>query len=114
MKLNLVQSIVAMAISILISYALYSFHTGESKILLCIGNFVLLASTLITSIGASFEFPITTANVRVLSILFFLIALVSNLVFTFINFSIPSYVVTNGILLLIFFLIVYSISNAKQ
>lgn len=114
MKLNLVQSIVAVAISILISYAIYSFHTGENKILLCIGNFVLLASTLIICIGASFELPRTTTNVRVLSILFFLIALVINLVFTFINFSIPSYVVTNGITFLLFFLIVYSLIKAKQ
>jgi len=40
--------------------------------------------------------------------------LISNLIFTFINFSVPSYVIINGILLLVFILIAYSINKAKQ
>lgn len=70
--------------------------------------------TLIITIGASFELPPTTTNIRVVSGVFFVVALISNLIFTFINFSVPSYVITNGILLLVFILIAYSINKAKQ
>jgi hypothetical protein len=104
MKINFVQTIIAIAVSLLIAYGLYSFHDSENKILLSAGSFVFLAITLILTIGTSFELPRTTTNVRVVSGIFFAVALISNLIFTFIAFSIPSYVITNGILLLVFIL----------
>jgi hypothetical protein len=114
MKINFVQTIIAIAVSLLIAYGLYSFHSSENKILLSAGSFVFLATALVMTIGASFELPRTTTNIKVVSGIFFVIALISNLIFTFINFSVPSYVIINGILLLVFILIAYSINKAKQ
>jgi hypothetical protein len=114
MKINIVQTIIAIAVSLLIAYGLYSFHDSENKILLSTGSFVFLATALVMTIGTSFELPRTTTNVRVVSGIFFVIALISNLVFTFLNFSVPSYIIINGILLLLFILITYSINKAKQ
>lgn len=114
MKINFVQTIIAIAVSLLIAYGLYCFHDSENKILLSTGSFVVLAVTLIITIGASFELPRTTTNIRVVSGIFFAITLISNLIFLFINFSVPSYIIINGILLLVFILIAYSINKAKQ
>ena len=114
MKLNFAKAIIAVAVSSLISYGLYNIHDSENIILLSLGSLVFLATTLVISIGVNFERPRTTTNIRVVSGIFFVIALVSNLIFSFIKFSVPSYVITNGILLLIFVLIVYSINKAKQ
>jgi hypothetical protein len=114
MKINFVKTIIAIAISLLICYGLYSFHDSENKILLSAGSFVFLATTLLLTIGASFELPRTTTNIKVVSQIFFIIALISNLIFTFINFSVPSYIIINGILLLVFIFIAYSIYKAKQ
>ena len=114
MKINFVQTIIAIALSLLISYGLYSFHNSENKMLLSAGSFVFLALTLIITIGASFELPRTTTNVKVVSGVFFAVALISNLIFTLIKFSVPSYLIINGILLLVFILIAYSINKAKQ
>jgi hypothetical protein len=114
MKINIVQTFVGIAIGALISYGLYNFHASESKLLLSVGSFLFLAITLGMSFGSSFEFPRTTTNVRVISGVFFLIGLISNLIFTFIKFSDPSYIVINGILFLVFILVAYSISKAKQ
>ena len=114
MKINLVQTIIAIAVSLLIAYGLYSFHSGENKILLSAGSFVFLATALVMTIGASFELPRTTTNIRVVSGIFFVIALISNMIFTFVNFSVPSYVIINGILILVFILNVYLINQAKQ
>jgi len=66
------------------------------------------------SIGVNFEHSRTTTNIRVVSGIFFAVALISNLIFTFISFSVPSYIIVNGILLLVFILITYSINRAKQ
>lgn len=114
MKINFVQSIIAIAMSLLIAYGLYSFHRSENKILLSAGSFVFIATALVMTIGVSYELSRTTTNIRVVSGIFFVIALISNLIFTFINFSVPSYVITNGILILVFILIAYSINKAKQ
>jgi hypothetical protein len=93
---------------------LYCFHVRENKLLLSVGSFVFLATTLWLTIGISFELPKTTTNIKVVSGIFFAIALLSNLIFTFINFSVPGYIIINGILLLVFILIAYSINKAKQ
>ncbi|MEJ6736431.1 MAG: hypothetical protein QNK84_05295 [Flavobacteriales bacterium] len=114
MKLNFVQTIIAIVLSILIAYGLYSFHASENKMLLSLGSFIFLATTLIITIGVNFEQSRTTTNVRVVSGIFFIIAFASNLIFSFFTFSPPSYIITNGILLLIFILISYSINKAKQ
>jgi len=114
MKINFVQTVIAIAVSLLIAYGLYSFNDSENKILLSMGSFVFLATTLSLTVGINFEQPRTTVNIRVVSGIFFAIALICSLIFTFINFSVPSYVIINGILLLTFILIVYSINKAKQ
>ena len=114
MKINFVQTSIAIAISLLIAYSLYSFHDSENKLILSAGSFVFLSATLIMSIGATFEFPRTTTNVRAVSGIFFGIALLINLIFTFLNFFLPTYIVVNGVLFLIFILLAYSLNKAKQ
>ncbi len=114
MKINFVLTFIAIALSLLIAYGLYSFHNSENKMLLSAGGFVFLASTLIITIGTSFELPRTTSNIKVISGIFFSIALICNVIFSFINFSAQSYVIINGILFLLFILIAYSVNKAKQ
>ena len=114
MKIDFIKTAIALGISALIAYGLNSFHNNEKKILLSIGSFVFLSVTLILTIGVNFQLPRTTTNIKVVSGIFFAIALISNLIFSFINYSVPSYVITNGILLLVFVLITYSINKAKQ
>jgi hypothetical protein len=114
MKLNLIQTILAIMLSFLIAYGLYSFHDGENKMLLSIGGFVFMAFTSILAIASTFERPRTTTNVKVVSGIFFALAFISNLIFAFLSFSVPIYIITNGISLLVFVLVAYSINKAKQ
>jgi len=114
MKVKFIPAIVAVLFCALIAYGLFSFHKFDNKILLSVGGFVFCAATLFLAFGVSFNLPRTTTNIRFLSVVFFLIALISNLIFCFLNFSIPVYIILNGILLLIFILIAYLIANAKM
>ncbi len=114
MKLNIVQTIVALGVSLLISYGLYNFNDSDNKILLSCGSFIFLAITLVITIGANFKLSRTTTNVRFVSGIFFMIALASNILFSFFHFSTPSYIITNGILLLLFILVIYSLYKVKQ
>lgn len=114
MKVNFVQTTIAIAISGLISCGFYNFHNSENKLFLNIGGFIFLLITLAVSIGINFELSRTTTNIRVVSGIFFTNALISHLIFTFFGFTEPSYLITNGILLLIYVLIVDSIYISKQ
>lgn len=114
MKVKFIPALVAVLISALIAYGLWNFHNFDNKILLSVGGFVFCAVTLFCAFGVNFELPRTTTNIRFLSITFFVIALISNLIFCFVNFAVPFYIILNGILLLIFILIVYSITKAKM
>ena len=114
MKLNFTQTIIAIALSLLIAYGFYSFHDSENKIILTFGSFIFLAITLGITIGVRFERSRTTTNIRTVSGIFSIIAFFSNLIFSFLTFSTPGYVIVNGMLFLVFSSIVYSINKAKQ
>ena len=96
------------------AYGFYNFNHSENKILLSVGGFLFLALTLVFTIGANFDLPRTTINIRTVSAVFFIVSLASNVTFSFFSFSTPNYVIINGILLMIYALIVYSISRARQ
>jgi len=114
MKVNFIKSIIAIAVSGLVAYGFYSFHDSENKLLLSAGSFLFVALTLLLTISISFDLPRTSTNVRTVSAIFFLVALTSNIIFSFVSFSVPLYIIANGILILLYTLITYSIANAKQ
>ena len=80
MKINLVQTIIAIAVSGLIAMV-YNFHDGENQVFLSFGSFVFLSTSF--NYRFNFEQSRTTTNVRVVSGIFFVIALISNLIFFF-------------------------------
>jgi hypothetical protein len=114
MKINFIPTIIAIAISGLISYGFYSFHNSNNKLLLSSGSFAFLALTLIFTIAVNFDLPRTKINIRTVSSLFFVVSLVSNLTFSSREFTKPIYVIINGILLLTYIFTIYSIHKSKQ
>jgi hypothetical protein len=114
MKINFILLLIAIAISSILAYALYGFSVSENKMLFCAGGFICFATTLIIAFSVKFSLLRTTFNIRALSIVFFILLLISNFTFLFVVFLAPAYILTNGILLLIYILIAYSIYRAKQ
>lgn len=114
MKIDLIKALIAFAISGLIAFGFYTFSSDLNRDLLTIGSLIFLSVTLIFSISISNNLPRTTTLIRITSIIFFIIALISNLLFLFIKFSQEVYIIVNGIMLLIYGLISYSIAKAKQ
>ena len=114
MKINSIKAVIAFCISGLIAYGFYSFHKTDMKLLLSIGSFVFLSLTLIFALSISFAFPRTTIMIRTVSGIFFAIALIGNLIFSFVNFTLPFYVIINGLALMIYILIAYIVGKAKQ
>lgn len=114
MKISVIQTIIAIAISALIGFALCHFHPYANKFALLIGCFVGLSVTLITAMGISFQESRTSANVKVLAWVFSFATLIINVIFTFFNFSAPVYFIVIAICALIFISIAVAIAKAKQ
>ena len=114
MKLNFILTTIALCTSALIAYGFYSFGNSDTKLLLSFGSFVTLAFTLVFTIGVNFPLPRTSINLKTISVIFFVFSFVSNLIFAFFSFSTPIYVTINGMLLMIYCLILYSINSVKQ
>jgi hypothetical protein len=108
------QLIIAIAMSALISFGFYSMDIESNKLLIAIGGFVFFAITLACTIGIQFETAGVSTNVRVLSSIFFVVGLVSHVVFSFFSSSVPLYVIVNGIVLLVYALIVNGLIKAAS
>lgn len=115
MKINIVPLFIAIAISALLSYALYCMAVNVVDApLLAIAGFIDLGLPLAAAMSFSVENERATFNIKVLSIVFFIILLIINLIFGFIYSTFSTYLIINGLLLLVWILIVYSISKSKQ
>lgn len=115
MKIKIVQIIIAAVISALLAYGFYSLcRTDEYQVLLAIGGFICLFISLSVGFGVRFEKGRASTNVAVLGWVFFSVMLISHVIFAFVKFGIPGYVIVNGILLVAFIGITYAIAKAKQ
>jgi hypothetical protein len=114
MKIDFVKTIIAIGVSVLIAYSFYSFHHSANSQLLVITSFIELSLSSFFVLGLRFEQPRTTANVRVVSSIFFFIFLIANITFSFFEFSKQTYIITNGLLALTSILIIYSLLKVKQ
>ena len=113
MKINPVNTLVAVLLSALLAYALWSLD-GELKNYVAVGAFVFFAGTLVPMIGGSYESARNGFNLRVLSGVFFVVALVINVTFSSISLSATAYIVTDAALLLIYILLGNAIYGARQ
>lgn len=115
MKTNYLLIVIAVLISALIGYGFYAANGGEvNQLLIAFGSGISFAITLSTLLGIGFERSEQTVNVKVVSVIFTILLLISNLIFGFTKVATAAYVIVNGILLLIFILITYGIVKANK
>jgi len=114
MKFNIIRTLIALGISSLVGYGLYENYTGANQILLVIGTIASLSIVGVLAVGVDFELPRTSTNIKVISGVFFLIILSVNIGFSYFQFSKVSYILSLGILMLIYGLLINSIHEAKQ
>ena len=113
-KFKLVPTILAVGISALAAYGYYSCcEGGESGIAIAIGGFLMLFASLFGLMGFSYDKAKHQSLIRVVSSIFMLVALISNILFCTIGFSMPAYIIVNGILTLIYILTVYQLDKTS-
>jgi hypothetical protein len=115
MKINTFTAILSVALAGIIAFFLSFYVTEDNKVLLGIGSFVSMALTLTGTLSLSFEYDRTTTLTRTTSGVFFILILISQIVFTAINsFLLPTYILVTGSATIFYTLIVYGISKSKH
>ena len=116
MKIQLVPSVLVFAASALIAYGFYSWCQQENmNLLVAVFGGISLCLILGATFAVSMERTRTTVNTRVLSGIFALLVLISNIVFCCVPaFSPISYVIVNGFILILWLSLYYAISRAMK
>jgi hypothetical protein len=114
MKIHATNLLIAAAICALLTYGIISIEANAMKAATGIGSFISLASTLALAIGVSFDNARIGANMRVVAVLFFAASLVMNGLFAFAGFSQTIYIITCGILFLVYVLIANALFTAQH
>ena len=100
MKIQPVNFLIAIALSALLSYGLWSMD-APLKNYIAVGAFVFLAGTLTPCIGIHYEQARRAVNLKVLCAVFFLLGLVENVAFSLLDASATFYIITCSISFLI-------------
>ena len=114
MKVHPVNTLIAVVVSILIVYGIFTIEGSAYKEHIAIGGFIFMVSTLVTAIGIRFTNGRKGSNIKLISIIFFVIALLINLTFSLVSLSLTSYIITSGLVFLLYLLIANSIYSVKQ
>ena len=115
MKINLFTSILSLAMAGMIAFFLSYYAFEKNKEIIGIGSFLSLATTLVGTVSLSFDYERTTMLTRTTSGVFFVVILLSQVIFTFIGHLImPTYLLVTGSSVILFSLIVYGLSKSKH
>jgi hypothetical protein len=104
MKIDFVKFLITTGISALIAFACYSLSKEEStpKMILTSGSFLFLAFTACFMAGIDYANRKSGLMLKILSSVFFFAGIVLHVVFALLPFNLTVFIITDGILLLIF------------
>jgi len=117
MRINWVPTLIAISISLLLTYGFYVFIPIEKNTLLhqatLVISFIFFLITFALTIGVSFQQDRTTAVIRTTSLVFLFIGIFLLSVLSFISNSVPLLIIIMGMLILVYLLILYALYNAE-
>lgn len=115
MKINVFLLFVSIAISTLLGYWIYDIVRGHENEVICgILSFVCIFITLMPFIGLQYSNARVGVNVRILSCLFLVIFLISHFCFAIFGIIMPSYLIVNSVLLLIYLTLFYKLQDTSN
>ncbi len=114
MKFDIVKTIVAIAVASLAAYGLYTWNIAENKWLLPVVSFIEISLFMVSAIGIKVEWVRSMANIKIVSWLFVVVGLIMNIIFSKTDFSIPAFIISNGGIILLFVILIYSLLRANK
>lgn len=114
MRFKAVPTIIAVAISLLIAYAMFSFATNEDKrLMVAIVEGLMAMISLTFILGVEFDKARKGAIIKSVSTICFFETLVINLIFCFIKFGNPLFIIINGLNVLAYIYMLHKLSKTS-
>lgn len=115
MRINTVLTIIAIAMAILIGYLTFSIAEGEKNDIVCgITSTICFTAVLIPIVGLQYDSSKLGINIKIMSVIFLVVFLISHFSFAAICIRMPYYIIINGILLLIYIVILDRMNRIKN
>lgn len=114
MKPNVFLSSIAITIACLSGYLLSSISDSADGITFAIGGGLCSGLTLIPAIGIEYTRPRIGLNIRILSLLSFIVLLAINICFVAFDGSMKFYIISIGLAASIYVAVAYAINRIKQ
>lgn len=115
MKPNVFLTIITILLTCLLSYFAFSVAEGQENDTICgIGSSICIFATLFPMIGLKYDSARIGTNIRILSSLFLFAFIVSHTYFIYWGIRMPYYIIANGILIVIFFAILYKLAGEQE
>ncbi len=112
MKINVFLLFISIALTILLGYWIYDIAKGKENDVICgILSSVCIFSTLIPFVGLQYNNMRIGVNIRVLSGVFFSILFISNFLFAYFGIIMPTYMIINGLILVVYWAILYKMKG---
>jgi hypothetical protein len=103
-------AILSIFLTVALTYLVYHISCGEeNRVLLAMGTFVSVLSTLAFSMSVKFENKRIGMNIKLCSILVFAVMYIANLFFALIGVGVPIYVISQSVLLVAYFFVVWKL-----
>ena len=110
MKCDIILTICAILIAALLGYWAFDIASADENAVICgMGSFLSFGLTLVSALGLRCPSSRGNINLRLLSVIAFILLAISNFSFAFLRVKMPLYIVINGILLLCFLISYYCI-----
>ena len=113
MKIKVIPLIIVLGISAILSYGIFSFCTSDNATIMALIGGLMSFLTLTASFGITITNGGKSINIKVLSLVFFVLGLISNIIFAYVHCKTPTYIIVNGLIILIWLLIVYGLSKTE-
>ena len=115
MKIDAIRTLIAVAISVLLAYACYEICDYERvRWAITIGAFLTIVIPSILSMGVATKESRTSLMLAILSWVGLILEIAVNFTFVFFDFSIPSYVIVNGIIICLYALTYSSMYRTQK
>lgn len=115
MKVNVFLTLLSILVVTLIGYLVFNVAEGDENDVLCgIVGCICFGVTLVPVMGIQYEAGRQGVNIRIFSTLFFIVFLISHFSFAAFGVREPYYIVTNGILLIIYMALFYKMQGIKD
>lgn len=115
MKIDAIRTVIAVAISVLLAYACYEICDYERvRWAITIGAFLTIVIPSILSMGVATKESRTSLMLAILSWVVLILEIAVNFTFVFFDFSIPTYVIVNGMIICLFALTYSSMYRTQK